>query len=114
MKPTNEDSPSVAWPLVTTLGWGLVGMLSFAMALFVPMLFDAPGSTENRTTVTLALATLALPVTCGLALLLSWWGYLRRRRRMLLVAALLPLLPLLVVLLAFVALEVFHDGRFGG
>lgn len=47
-------------------------VVGFLPAVMTPMMFDAPGSLENPATVILALSVATFPITCILAVLLSW------------------------------------------
>jgi len=56
----------------TTVLWRGVAAVSLLMTLFVPVLFDAPGSLENRRVQALALSIAATPVLFLLAAILPW------------------------------------------
>lgn len=45
------------------------------MAIFTPMLFDAPGSTESWSTKTLAICILLLPLLLIIAEIFGWKNY---------------------------------------
>lgn len=58
--------------VTTTVLWLIAAAVSLFISMFVPMLFDAPGSEENRAIQALALAITATPVLFLLAAILPW------------------------------------------
>lgn len=57
---------------IATVIWVAAAIIGLLPALMSPMMFDAPGSLENRATVALALSVATFPVVCILAVLLGW------------------------------------------
>ncbi len=97
--------------------WGFAGLLGAAPAMFTPMMFDAPGSTESTVTVVTALAVLLFPLVCwgsatGLVVvrvLAKRSGY---RRGLAVFLGLAPVLSGMAVVACFVVLSVFCGGAF--
>jgi len=115
----HADRTSPVWALLVALLWAGVGVLSLVPAMFTPMLFDAPGSTENTPTVALALSFVSLPLTCGgsaVGLFVLWvlgrdGGF---RRWPAIALALLPLLSFAAVVAAWLWIDVASGGRLDG
>ena len=99
--------------ILATVLWALAGAASLLVVLFVPMLFDAPGSTSDPFAVTLAVSIVLFPLACLVSIVGSWIGYRKRRLRGSILFALLPLLPVAGALFAMVGHEAFAGGRFG-
>jgi hypothetical protein len=100
--------------VIATCLWTVAGGASLLVAMFVPMLFDAPGSTSNLATLAFAGSVVLFPVACGAAVILSWLDFRRGRQRRALLFTLLPLLPVAAAFLSAVAHEAFSGGRLGG
>jgi Na+/proline symporter len=64
--------------IAMTLAWFALALVSAFAALFVPMMFDAPGSESNVRLQAFAVSVLLLPVFCLLGAILPW--VFRRRR----------------------------------
>jgi hypothetical protein len=79
---------SFLW-IATTVLWLGVALVSLVGVLFLPMLFDAPGSEDSRKLQATALCILATPILCLMAATMPW--ILKRKRH----AGWLFLLPLL-------------------
>jgi len=58
--------------IAATLLWLGVAVVSLLGVLFLPMLFDAPGSEDNRRLQAIAACIVATPVLCLMAATLPW------------------------------------------
>ena len=99
--------------IVATVIWTLLGAASLLVVMFVPLLFDAPGSTDNVFTVALAASVVLFPVACLASIAGSWIAFVKRSKRTSLWFALLPLVPVAIAFLAMVGHEAFAGGRLG-
>lgn len=98
---------------VATVIWLPASLAALTMAMFSVFLFDAPGSTEQLGTVTLALSVIAFAPTCWLAIALSWLMIAFRWCVASLACMALPLIPLAVGAIAWIWIEVVQHGSFG-
>ncbi len=64
--------------ILMTCGWAGVALVSAFAALFVPMMFDAPGSETNVRLYGLAVSVLLLPVFSLMGAILPWVFRARR------------------------------------
>ena len=55
-----------------SLLWLGVGLLSLVPVMFLPMLFDSPGSQDSQPLQAFSIAVLATPVLCLMAVVLPW------------------------------------------
>ncbi|HET9030331.1 MAG TPA: hypothetical protein VFN49_09140 [Candidatus Aquilonibacter sp.] len=111
--PTASNARGPGWPLAATILWGLLMLPGFVAAMMSPMMFDAPGSLEDRSLTTVAGAVVAFPLLCLVSIALTWavWSATRERTGTEVTATLaacfaLPVLPIVVI--AIVAL--LHRG----
>ena len=58
--------------ILLAVAWVLVGVVSGLLVLFVPLLFDAPGSERNLATIALAVGVVSCPAACLTALYVTW------------------------------------------
>lgn len=86
--------PVRIWLIVETI-LAIPGIVlgSFA-ALMSPMMFDAPGSTQNAQMLTLFWSVVSFPVLCVAGVLLAWIAFAKRRDRLALWFSLLPVVPI--------------------
>lgn len=98
---------------LTTVLWVAASLAGLVMAMMSVMMFDSPGSTEQPGTVTLALAVVAFPFSCWLAIVLSWILFFLRRWVASLACTALPLLPVAVGAGAWVWIDVVQKGSLG-
>ncbi|HEY2614095.1 MAG TPA: hypothetical protein VGI42_00155, partial [Chthoniobacterales bacterium] len=61
--------------IVATIFFSLGALAGIFPAMFSPMMFDAPGSEHNLTTIVLFLSVLTFPISCLLGIALSWIFY---------------------------------------
>jgi hypothetical protein len=94
-----------AGSIVLSIVWIAAGLVSIALAITTPFLFDAPGSESSPLTVTLAIAVAVLPPCFFASVVLRWvfrWkGFF-----------LLPVLDLAVIGIDVVAIDRFCGGSF--
>ena len=84
------------------------------LALMSAMLFDAPGSENNRALIVLALSLVAFPIACLVSIPCAWVAYAKRRFRGAVLFSLLPLLPVASAIVGIVWLQFGYGGKFGG
>jgi hypothetical protein len=89
--------------------WILAGLASLFPVILIPMMFDAPGSEANPLVFALAAAIAAFPVFCFAGAILPW---VFRRRSFAKRLFLLPALDIVMIVLAFFALDYFCHGMF--
>jgi hypothetical protein len=112
-EPSPRRRPVRTWLIVETiLGLPAIAITGF-MALMSPMMFDAPGSTENPAVVLLFASMVGLPLSLVVGLLVGWIAIALKRDRAALWFSLLPLLPILAAVVAILWLQAGHDGQFG-
>lgn len=99
---------------VATALWSAASLAVGVMAMFIVFLFDAPGSTEQLGTVSLAVGVVAFPPTCWLAILLSWVMFALRWSLASLACTALPLVPAAVATFGWIWIEVAQKGVLGG
>lgn len=83
--------------IVATLGWFGGAAVSGFAALFVPMMFDAPGSEANVKLQALAACALLLPVFCVAGAVLPWIFRRWRHAAAFFLVPLADLLPVVVL-----------------
>jgi len=66
--------------------------------MLTPMLFDAPGTSQNAIVITLALSIVTFPLVCGLAIALSWAALYIRSAALAIAGTLLPLANIAVAI----------------
>jgi len=90
-------------PIAATIAWGVLVWPGLLMALFTPMMFDAPGSESNPQAWLMAGVVVSFPLLCGLSIAGSWiaWRITRRAasRAGVIVQAVFACLPVVHVLL---------------
>ncbi|MFQ3670496.1 MAG: hypothetical protein SNJ84_03450 [Verrucomicrobiia bacterium] len=106
------------WALVLMVGLsamvGLAAVGSLLPALFSPMLFDAPGSTQNVALWVVFVSVWAFPLVSGVSVIGAWLVFAAGRPWAALLCFLAPLVPALGVVGGLVWIEVFHGGQFAG
>jgi O-antigen/teichoic acid export membrane protein len=98
--------------IITTVVFGLAGVLGLLPALTSVFLFDAPGSEKNPATIVLFFSALTLPIACLISIVLSWVFYARERFRSACYISFLPVVNLLCGAAALIWLELFNAGQF--
>lgn len=103
---------------VGSVALGALALFSIGPVAFVPMMFDAPGSTENPGSIALALSVATFPLTGILAIALAWiayglarWGGFAVLYPWACAALLLPVLNVAAAALAIAGLNVANGGR---
>ena len=107
-----ENKSTRPFLIITSIFLLVVGLISVVPAMMSFMMFDAPGSEKNPTTIILFCSVLTFPAACLLAIVLSWILYACQRQRTACWAAFLPIANLIVAAIALVWLEVFNHGFF--
>lgn len=96
--------------IVTTIVFGLAGVIGILPALTSFFLFDALGSTENPGTIVLFISALSFPIVCALSIAASWTLYAMKRFTVARWLAFLPVLNLLLGGAALAWLQIFNAG----
>lgn len=116
-EPPNHRRLSVLIPsTIAVLLWSPVSVFGLMAFMMSPMLFDAPGSEENKLIYILIAGAGALPALClvsvvaSIAVLVKEWRSTVSRKRAWAWAA-LPLLALATLLVGSVLLDVICDGQ---
>ena len=108
-----RQNVAFVWLIVTSV---LLAVASFAgtfVAAFSVMMFDAPGSENNRAVTSLFATICAFPMVCGATLVASWILYnTKSYRTACTITVLLPVLNLGAIGIAIACLQIFHDGKF--
>lgn len=102
------------WLIVATTLYVLASPVIVMMAGMSVMSFDAPGSENNPATKLFVLSLLTSPVTVIGSLPLAWTLFYFRKHAASLWAIALPFANLLLLIIAFVWLEVRYGGQFSG
>lgn len=91
----------------------LIGLVSIPLALTSPMLFDAPGSEDNKILYVTLFSILVLPVSCFGAVFYSLHAFYKQNQfKKALKVLFIPCFVLLVFLGSMEAIEVFCAGQF--
>jgi hypothetical protein len=98
--------------IVTTIVFGLTGLLGVFPALFSFFLFDAPGSEKNPATIVLFCSALMLPVVCVVSIALSWILCARKHFALACYISFLPAVNLLGGATVLTWLDLFNAGQF--
>lgn len=91
------------WLIIATAVYGVTSLLTLALFLVIPMMFDAPGSENNASLLAFASCIVLYPFISILAVVLGW--VLRNKSTQ--TAFYITLLPLLDAILAFVFALIF-------
>ena len=107
-----EVSPraSTTIRVVLTVLLVILGVLGCIPAMFTPMMFDDGAALRNPPAIILALSVVTWPLSCLIAMILSW--ALRKHGRASLRAFLLPLVNLVAGSAALLWIMVVQDGQF--
>jgi hypothetical protein len=100
MREKKPFSVAKIWLIVVTILLGLLALASLPMIMMSPMMFDAPGSTENNSLLFAFFSMLAFPVVVVLSLIVSWILFLREKRKAAFLVTLLPFLNILLVVVS--------------
>ena len=82
------------------------------MAAFSPMLFDAPNASKSKYTWALFFLFISLPICMIVCNIMSWGFVWLGEYWVAFKIALVPLLPLALILLAFALIMIFQNGNF--
>lgn len=110
--PTPRSRGLRAWLIIESVLALPAIALGSVMALMSPMMFDAPGSTNNPPVILLFLSTLSFPVVCLLGMISAWVTFGMRQNRGAFWLSLLPILPILTGTVAIVWIQIGSGGSF--
>jgi hypothetical protein len=99
---------NIIW-IVASIGLLAIGAASLLPIIMLPMMFDAPGSDQNRVLYVLVATIAVFPVFCLIGAILPW---LFRRKSFAGWLFLLPVVDLVAIVATFLALGFFCQGRF--
>jgi hypothetical protein len=97
--------------IISTVVFGLAGLLGLLPALTSFFLFDAPGSEKNPATILLFFSAATLPIVCLVSIILSWILYRRKKFTLGCYISFLPAINLLCGAAALLWLELFNNGQ---
>ena len=101
--------------VIASIGVGLLGLVSIIPALLcAAMMFDAPGSTENPATISLAIAVASFPFVCFFAIAAAWALFAAGMNRLAKIVIWAPIINLIAGAIALCCLEAFYGGKFNG
>jgi hypothetical protein len=69
---TSPYSSEPGIPIAASIAWGVLVLPGLLMALFTPMMFDAPGSQSNPQAWLMAGVVLSFPFLCAVSIAGSW------------------------------------------
>ena len=98
--------------IIASIVWFITIFPALFMAMFAPMLFDAPGSEDSNWTIAAAGGIVSYPLIAILAILLSWLFFVKKKHRVAFIVSLVPLVWIILNMFIWVAIEVFCDGSF--
>lgn len=98
--------------IISSIVWFFSLFPALFMAMFSPMLFDAPGSESSFWTIAISSAMLSYPLVTILSIIFCWVFFVKKKLKASLVVSLAPLVWIGVNMLLWVCLEIFCDGRF--
>jgi hypothetical protein len=90
--------------MVTSIGFGLLALISVLPLMFSPMLFDAPGSDENQVAWIAVTLLSAFPIVVVASILGSWLILRAGNERVARIVAFSPAGMIALMVLAFTAL----------
>jgi cytochrome bd-type quinol oxidase subunit 2 len=95
--------------LVTTLIFGVLTLPGIGAVMVSPKAFDTSESPANPKLIALMVSLISFPVVAFISIIASWVLYFKSRYRAAIWMSLLPLLPLIAGLLAFILVETFPE-----
>lgn len=98
--------------IIASIVWFLSLFPALFMAMFSPMMFDAPGSENSSWTIAIVAGILSYPVVTVLAVLVSWFLFVKKKHKASLLVSLIPLVWILINILLWIDIEIFCDGSF--
>lgn len=101
------------WLIVETIIAVPIMLVGAMMALFSPMLFDAPGSSSNPPVVLLFVSVVGFIPVCLLGLICAWIAAALRRAQLALWLSLMPFVPLITGGIAIAWLQFGSGGQLG-
>lgn len=82
------------------------------MAVMSPMMFDAPGSTENKLTILTATSIFTFPIVIIIAQIISWIFFANGNYKVAFWIALLPVVNITLITIGFTLIQILQGGRF--
>jgi uncharacterized BrkB/YihY/UPF0761 family membrane protein len=98
--------------IIINILFGVSLMPAVVMAIFSPMLFDAPGSEKSSLTWFLLYGILSFPVLIIISIIATWIFYFTKNYKLALWVSLSPLLSIAWIILAFILIIVLQNGNF--
>ena len=98
--------------IIISIVWFISLFPALFMAMFSPMIFDAPGSETSSWTIAAASAMLSYPLVAVLGIIFSWVFFVKNKLKTALVFSLLPVVWIGLNISIWVCIELFCDGKF--
>ena len=98
--------------IIISIVWFLSLFPALFLAMFSPMMFDAPGATSSAWTIAVASALLSYPVVVVLIIILSWVFFAKQKHKAALILSLVPAVWILINIVLWISIEIFCDGSF--
>jgi hypothetical protein len=84
------------WLIIATVVYGLLLLPTALMLMFSPMMFDAPGSTENPVIWILLFTIMTYPPVAATSVFFAWRMYQIKKHKIAFALSLLPLISIVV------------------
>lgn len=110
----SQTKKNMAALIIINIIFGLALIPACVMAMFAPMIFDAPGSQNSSLTWFLFYAILSFPVLIVISIVATWIFYFTRHYKLAFWISLMPLLSVGWMVLAFALLQTLQGGNFRG
>ena len=104
---TVSQPPSKTFLIVTTIVFGVVGLLAVPGSFVSLFAFDAPGSDKNPFLWGAVFCMWALPVLCPLSIIAAWVLHVRRKTKAARWVALLPVCSLVLFIVMAVGAALY-------
>lgn len=98
--------------IISSIVWFFSLFPALFMAMFSPMMFDAPGSETSFWTIATATAMLSYPIVTVLSIIFSWVFFAKKKLKTSLIISLIPLVWIGINIILWVCIELFCDGKF--
>ncbi|HBR54194.1 MAG TPA: hypothetical protein DEA82_08385 [Flavobacteriaceae bacterium] len=98
--------------IIISIVWFLSLFPALFLAMFSPMMFDAPGASDSTLTIAMVTAIVTYPIAVVLMLILSWVFFAKRKHKAAIASSLIPALWILINIVLWVSIEIFCDGSF--
>ena len=87
------------WLIVATSIFGSLTILSLPMVIMSPMMFDAPGSTNNKALLAAFYSLISFPIIVLITIIVAWVLFRNNKLKTSLIISLIPLINLSIFIL---------------